>query len=118
MLAHELAHVRRYDYAVNLLQTFAETLLFYHPAAWWLSGRVRAEREHACDDAAVEATGGALAYARALAALEQLRGSQTPPAALALAANGGSLMQRIQRLVNRDTRTPRRAAPSRPWPSP
>ena len=105
VLAHELAHVRRYDYAVNLLQTAVETLLFYHPAAWWLSGRVRAEREHACDDAAVEATGDALSYARALAALEQLRGAQAPPAALALAANGGSLMQRIQRLVHQDTRT-------------
>jgi beta-lactamase regulating signal transducer with metallopeptidase domain/peptidoglycan/xylan/chitin deacetylase (PgdA/CDA1 family) len=106
VLAHELAHVRRWDYAVNLLQTAAETLLFYHPAAWWLSGRVRAEREHACDDAAVEATGGdALSYARALAALEQLRGAETPPAALALAANGGSLMQRIQRLVNTDSHT-------------
>jgi beta-lactamase regulating signal transducer with metallopeptidase domain len=100
VLAHELAHVRRYDYAVNLLQTAAETLLFYHPAAWWLSRRVRAEREHACDDAAVEATGDVLLYARALAALEHLRAEHTPPAALALAANGGSLMQRIQRLVN------------------
>ncbi|HEX6182464.1 MAG TPA: M56 family metallopeptidase [Pyrinomonadaceae bacterium] len=100
VLAHELAHVRRYDYAVNLLQTAAETLLFYHPAAWWLSRRVRAEREHACDDAAVEATGDVLLYARALAALEHLRATHAPPAALALAANGGSLMQRIQRLVN------------------
>ncbi len=106
VLAHELAHVRRYDYAVNLLQTAVETLLFYHPAAWWLSRRVRAEREHACDDAAVEATGGdALTYARALAALEQLRADASPPSALALAANGGSLMQRIQRLINHDTRT-------------
>jgi beta-lactamase regulating signal transducer with metallopeptidase domain len=103
VLAHELAHVRRWDYAVNMLQTAAETLLFYHPAAWWLSGRVRAEREHACDDAAVEATGDALSYALALAALEQLRGAETPPAALALAANGGSLMKRIQRLVSKDT---------------
>lgn len=108
VLAHELAHVRRHDYAVNLLQTGVETLLFYHPAAWWLSGRVRAEREHACDDAAVEATGDALGYARALAALEQLRAGASPPAALALAANGGSLMQRIQRLVGADTRTPAR----------
>jgi beta-lactamase regulating signal transducer with metallopeptidase domain len=108
VLAHELAHVRRYDYAVNLLQTAAETLLFYHPAAWWLSRRVRAEREHACDDAAVEATGDVLLYARALAALEHLRAKHAPTAALALAANGGSLMQRIQRLVN----TERRARPA------
>jgi beta-lactamase regulating signal transducer with metallopeptidase domain len=107
VLAHELAHVRRYDYVVNLLQTAAETLLFYHPAAWWLSRRVRVEREHACDDAAVEATGDVLLYARSLAALEQLRVSRVPAAALALAANGGSLMHRIQRLVstNRQTRT-------------
>jgi beta-lactamase regulating signal transducer with metallopeptidase domain len=109
VLAHELAHVRRYDYAVNLLQTAAETLLFYHPAAWWLSRRVRAEREHACDDAAVEATGDVLLYARALAALEQLRAARTPPAALALAANGGSLMQRIQRLVNAERRARHKA---------
>ncbi|MDT7777860.1 MAG: hypothetical protein QOC99_372 [Acidobacteriota bacterium] len=100
VLAHELAHVRRYDYVVNLLQMAAETLLFYHPASWWLSRRVRAEREHACDDAAVEATGDVLLYARALTALEHLRGAHTHAAALALAANGGSLMKRIQRLVN------------------
>jgi beta-lactamase regulating signal transducer with metallopeptidase domain len=111
VLAHELAHVRRYDYVVNLLQTMVETLLFYHPAAWWLSGCVRTEREHACDDAAVEATGDVLLYARALAALEQLRGACAPSAALALAANGGSLMQRIQRLVNTD----RRAHAHRPF---
>jgi len=105
VLAHELAHVRRYDYAVNLLQTAAETLLFYHPAAWWLGRRVRAEREHACDDAAVEATGDVLVYARALAALEQLRGAAAAPA-LALAADGGSLVKRIQRLVNDERRAP------------
>ena len=100
VLAHELAHVRRYDYLVNLLQTAAETLLFYHPAVWWLSRHVRLEREHACDDAAVEAmSGDVLLYARALAALETLRERRAPGAALALAATGGSLMQRIQRLV-------------------
>jgi beta-lactamase regulating signal transducer with metallopeptidase domain len=106
VLAHELAHVRRYDYAVNLLQTAVETLLFYHPAAWWLGRRVRAEREHACDDAAVAATGDVLLYARALAALEQLR---VAPAthALSLAADGGSLMKRIQRLVHNERRARR-----------
>ncbi|PYS80516.1 MAG: hypothetical protein DMF67_20090 [Acidobacteria bacterium] len=69
VLAHELAHIRRYDYLVNLLQAAAEVLLFYHPAAWWLSRRLRVEREHACDDAAVESLAGdVLLYARALAA--------------------------------------------------
>ncbi len=99
VLAHELAHVRRYDYLVNLLQTAAETLLFYHPAAWWVSHRVRAEREHACDDVAVRVTGDVLLYARSLAQMEQLRRERGETPALALAANGGSLMQRIQRLI-------------------
>jgi beta-lactamase regulating signal transducer with metallopeptidase domain/peptidoglycan/xylan/chitin deacetylase (PgdA/CDA1 family) len=106
VLAHELAHVRRYDYLANILQTAVETLLFYHPAVWWLSRRLRVEREHACDDAAVEAIGGdVLLYARALAALETLRAPRAHAAALALAATGGSLMQRIQRLVRLNGRT-------------
>jgi beta-lactamase regulating signal transducer with metallopeptidase domain len=96
VLAHELAHVRRLDYLVNLLQTAAETLLFYHPAVWWVSQRVRVEREHCCDDAAVAACGDALAYARALTDLEGLRVSG---AGLAMAADGGSLLQRVGRLV-------------------
>ena len=98
VLAHELAHIRRHDYLVNLLQTAVETLLFYHPAAWWVAGRVRAEREHVCDDMAVSATGGdALGYARALTALERLRPHTRPQ--LALAADGGSLHARVMRLV-------------------
>ncbi|HYE15008.1 MAG TPA: M56 family metallopeptidase [Pyrinomonadaceae bacterium] len=108
VLAHELAHVRRHDYVVNLLQTAAETLLFYHPAVWWVSRRARVEREHACDDAAVQATGDVLLYARALAELEQLRAACATTPALALAADGGSLMHRIQRLVR-----PRAAAKTR-----
>jgi beta-lactamase regulating signal transducer with metallopeptidase domain len=96
LLAHELAHVRRFDYLVNLVQTFGETLLFYHPAVWWVSHRMRVEREHCCDDAAVTACGDAVGYARALAALEGLR-SMTPT--FAVAAAGGSLWQRVARLV-------------------
>ena len=85
VLAHELAHIRRHDYAVNLLQTIAETVLFYHPAVWWLSARVRIEREHCCDEVAVRISGDAVAYARALAELEAWR---TSSPALALAATG------------------------------
>src|SRR5207245_11758159 len=85
LLAHELAHVRRLDYLVNLGQTTAETLLFYHPAVWWVSHRMRVEREHCCDDAAVAVCGDAVGYARALAELEGLRSSRPrsrwPPAA-------------------------------------
>jgi beta-lactamase regulating signal transducer with metallopeptidase domain/peptidoglycan/xylan/chitin deacetylase (PgdA/CDA1 family) len=112
VIAHELAHIRRYDYLFNLLQTAVETLLFYHPAVWWVSRRARAEREHACDDAAVECVGDVLLYARSLAELEHLRQRRsTATAALALAANGGSLMQRIQRLVKAKGPAPRRRTP-------
>ena len=96
LLAHELAHIRRYDYLINLLQTTIETLFFYHPAVWWVSAQVRQEREHCCDDLAVAACGDVLTYARALTALEQLRGSEPQ---LAVAASGGSLLVRIQRLL-------------------
>jgi len=99
ILAHELAHIRRHDYLVNLLQAVVEALLFYHPAAWWLSRQIRAERENCCDDAAVDLCGDPVLYARALAGLEDLRHAFEPNPNLALAANGGNLMQRIRRLI-------------------
>jgi len=95
ILAHELANVRRHDFAVNALQTAADVLLFYHPACWWLSRRVRVEREHCCDDIAVAVCGDRLTYAAALADLEALR--QQP--ALALAATDGPLLQRVRRII-------------------
>ncbi|HEX2455723.1 MAG TPA: M56 family metallopeptidase [Vicinamibacterales bacterium] len=96
ILAHELAHIRRHDYLVNLLQTLVETLLFYHPAVWWLSRRVRIERENCCDDIAVSLCGDPYTYAQALASLEELRGGARH---FALAASGGSLLQRVRRLL-------------------
>jgi len=94
VLAHELAHIRRHDYLINLLQTVVETLLFYHPAVWWLSSRLRWEREHCCDDLAVEVCGDAVGYARALAELEELRAAPEPALGLA-----GPLLSRIRRLL-------------------
>src|SRR5215510_10089170 len=96
IIAHELAHIRRHDYLINLLQAVVETLLFYHPAVWWVSRRIRQEREHCCDDLAVAVCGDALTYARALLEMEQLRAAGPQ---LAMAANGGLLMNRIRRLV-------------------
>ena len=98
ILAHELAHIRRQDYLVNLIQTFVEGLLFYHPAVWWISHVIRAEREHCCDDLAVAVSGDAREYAAALTALEQNRFSAREPA---LAATGGSLVKRIRRILNK-----------------
>jgi beta-lactamase regulating signal transducer with metallopeptidase domain len=96
ILAHELAHIRRHDYIVNLLQSLLEMLLFYHPAVWWLSRRIRIEREHCCDDLAVSLCGDPVVYARALADLEELRGAT---AQLTMAANGGVLLARVRRLL-------------------
>jgi beta-lactamase regulating signal transducer with metallopeptidase domain len=89
LLAHELAHIRRHDFLVNLLQSIVETLFFYHPAVWWVSSQMRREREHCCDDLAVEITGDRLAYADALTQLEQRRGALVPNGAVA--APGGML---------------------------
>ena len=97
ILAHELAHVRRHDYLVNLLQSMVETLLFYHPATWWVSAQVRAEREHCCDDLAVEVCGDRLVYVSALAELTTLAGHR----GFALAATDGSLLGRVRRILGR-----------------
>ncbi|HXI44472.1 MAG TPA: GWxTD domain-containing protein [Bryobacteraceae bacterium] len=96
ILLHELAHIRRYDYLVNVLQRSVEGLLFYHPAIWWMSRVIRAERENCCDDVAVAMSGNAHEYAVALATLEQNRWSGREPA---VAATGGNLVKRIRRLL-------------------
>ena len=97
LLAHEFAHVARRDWLWNGVQRLIETLLFFHPAVWWLGRRVRQEREHACDDLAVAACGDPVALAEALAALERERRSAGH---LLLAARGGSLLQRVTRLLS------------------
>ena len=95
VIVHELAHIQRLDPFVNVFQICVETLLFYHPAVWWLNQRIRAEREHCCDDVAVSLCGNAVEYARALTLMEEWR---TAPA-LAMAANRGPLSERIFRVL-------------------
>jgi len=97
VLAHELAHIKRHDYLVNLLQVTAETLFFYHPIVWWTSGQIRAERELCCDDIAVRSYGDAVGYARALTTLAR---KQLEAPAMTMAATGGSLMHRVRRLID------------------
>ncbi|HLX83828.1 MAG TPA: M56 family metallopeptidase [Terriglobales bacterium] len=99
VIAHELAHIRRFDSFVNLFQIAIETLLFYHPAVWWLNRRIRAEREHCCDDMAVALCGNPVEYARALTIMEEWRGAPV----LAMAANSGPLTERIFRLLGRES---------------
>ncbi len=96
ILAHELAHIRRHDFLVNLLQAVVETLMFYHPAVWWMSRRVRIERENCCDDLAVAVCGNPIQYARALTRLEELRSASMT---VVVAANGGSLLDRVRRIA-------------------
>jgi beta-lactamase regulating signal transducer with metallopeptidase domain len=106
LLAHELAHIRRYDYLVNMLQTVVETLGFYHPAVWWVSHTIRTERENCCDDLAVSVSGDRIRYAKALASMEEIRAGCSE---LAVAATGGSLFSRIHRLVGKESSDSSRA---------
>jgi beta-lactamase regulating signal transducer with metallopeptidase domain len=107
LLAHELAHVRRHDYLVNVLQGAVEALLFYHPAVWWLSHRIRIERELVADDLAAGALGDRRRLALALSELERVVPEHTDafPAHLAPAAHGGQLMSRIQQLIRPQRRS-------------
>ena len=97
IVAHELCHLRRYDHLVNFAQVLVETVFFYHPVVHWISREVRNERELCCDKLVLGSDVGAPRdYAHALAALEDLRQSS---GALALAANGGELLERVRRIV-------------------
>ena len=95
IIIHELAHIQRLDPFVNIFQICVETLLFYHPAIWWLNKRIREEREHCCDDVAVSMCGNPVEYARALTLMEEWRSAP----ALAMAANRGPLSERILRVL-------------------
>ena len=111
LIAHELAHIRRHDYLVNLLHGAVEALLFYHPAVWWLSHRIRVERELVADDLAARALGEPRRLALALSTLDQYAfdrhacaRSPFHPPQYAQAAHGGHLMSRIQQLIRPDRR--------------
>jgi beta-lactamase regulating signal transducer with metallopeptidase domain len=95
VIAHELAHIRRLDCFVNLFQIAAETLLFYHPAVWWVSQRIRSERENCCDDEAIAVCGNTVNYARALTLMEEWRKAPS----LMMAANRSPLTERVVRLL-------------------
>tara|TARA_R110002072_G_scaffold284006_1_gene447784 strand:+ start:979 stop:2757 length:1779 start_codon:yes stop_codon:yes gene_type:complete len=98
VIAHELAHIRRHDVWVNLFQCFVEALLFYHPAVWWLSNRIRVEREMCCDELAVEATSGPVSYAIALEHVGSLSAHKTPN--LAASFSGDQKMNLLRRVKN------------------
>ncbi|MQA41040.1 M56 family metallopeptidase [Rugamonas aquatica] len=99
LLAHELAHIKRHDYLVNLIQSAIEIVLFYHPSVWALSRRIRIEREQIADDLAVDMLGQPQRLAKALSELDRFQFDTTQ---LAHAAHGGNLMSRIKRLLRPD----------------
>ncbi|MFN9753905.1 MAG: M56 family metallopeptidase [bacterium] len=109
VLAHELAHIARHDYLLNWLQVWFEIVYFYHPAAWWISSVLRREREHCCDDVAVQLSGDRARYARALLQLAELLSCRPP----ALAARQGEIETRIRRILqmNQPTTAPVWALP-------
>ncbi len=99
IIVHELAHILRRDYIINLLQSVVEILFFYHPAVWWINNVIRTERENCCDDIAIAQTGDSTNYARALANIqEQLLLNNN--LALTAAGNKNKLLKRIKRLLN------------------
>jgi len=97
ILAHELAHIKRYDYLVNIFQNFVEILFFFHPATWFISGKVRDERENCCDDFAVEICGDSLVLAKALTQVASFQ--QQPLLAMAFGAKRQTFMDRIKRII-------------------
>ncbi len=105
VLAHELAHIRREDFVINLVQTFLCNVFFFHPGVWWMSNRIDDEREHCCDDLAIEATGHATSYAKTLINVSELQLAIQRNPALAVALSGkntgrsrGGFSARIKRL--------------------
>lgn len=95
ILLHELAHIRRHDYLVNLLQSAVEVVLFYHPAVWWIGKELRQIREECADRLAADLGSGPIGYAKALTLVEEFRTQGIAPA---IGADGGSLLVRIKRL--------------------
>jgi beta-lactamase regulating signal transducer with metallopeptidase domain len=103
ILAHEIAHIKRHDYLVNLVQSLGEILLFFNPFVWWISKVIRQERENCCDDLAVSYTGDSLGYAKSLAAVEEMRQVRL---AVAFGGQKNTLLNRVKRIIE----NPRREA--------
>ncbi len=108
LLAHELGHIKRHDYLINVLQSFVETVLFYHPAVWWINSVIRNEREYCCDAIALRLVSNRGLYANSLVELASL---VSGPSQLAISAGGGRLKDRIYRILNVPTSAPSTSGP-------
>lgn len=101
IIAHEIAHIKRHDYLFNILQSVIEILFFYHPAVWWISSVIRTEREHSCDDLAVEVTGDSLSFAKALTNVQEYMQQPENSYAMAFSGNKNKLFNRIERILTK-----------------
>jgi bla regulator protein blaR1 len=101
ILFHELAHIKRNDYLINILITFAQSLFYYHPAIWWLNAQIKKERENCCDDIAVELCGNKLTYAKSLVTVQTLM-ANSQQLAMGISGQGfkSNLGKRISRLLS------------------
>ena len=104
ILLHELAHIRRADYAIRMIQSLIEILFFYHPLVWWVGRDLAHEREACCDDQAVAVCGDALRYAQALTTLQRMCQPSNNQLAMAIQSkHTSSFTRRIQRLFEPTT---------------
>ena len=99
IIVHELAHIRRHDFLINIMQSIMEALFFYHPVVWIISENVRLEREKCCDDYTIKVCGKVSLYARALAWLSELQITATIPS-VAITGNKKNIVHRVERLIN------------------
>lgn len=113
ILLHELSHVKRHDYLVNIIQSITEVVLFFNPFVWHISTTIRMEREHCCDDLAVARTNDPIGYAGTLLQLEEIRMHGFAPA-LSIHSNKSQLHQRIQRIMEKSVNS--RNEKSKTWP--
>ncbi len=107
LVAHELAHIFRKDYIVNIFQNILEIIFFYHPAVWWISSHIRSERENCCDDMAVALSGDSMNFARALTRIQGF-GQRFAEPALAVTGKKHGLMTRVKRLFDTPKNRPQR----------
>lgn len=104
---HELMHIRRQDYIINMIQSFIEAIFFFNPFVWMISVAIKREREHCCDDAVIAIHGNPKDYVMALASLEEARLARIP-ATLSFAENKHHLLNRIKRIMEKSVKTPLR----------
>ncbi len=100
IITHELAHIKRYDYLTNILLTLIEILFYFHPAVWWISANVKAERENCCDDFALSQDIDKVVYAKALVKLEEMKSFSAPALAMPFSSKKHQLINRIKRIMN------------------